>query len=214
MSIPALIASTIYSQLIFKVPPVEASLEGKTYIVTGANIGLGLEAARNLARLNASKVILAVRSVEKGEEAKASILESTWRSEDAVEVWPLCLLSTASVKEFAARVNGLERVDGVILSAAIVTETFELIEGEEKTIKTNVISNTLLSLLLLPKLRESAAKFSIEPTLTLVVSSMHEMAKFEERKEADIFAALRNAKRSKMEDRYGALSSSLHFCST
>jgi hypothetical protein len=39
-----------------------------------------------------------------------------------------------------------------------------------------------------------------------VVSSMHAMAKFEEKKEADIFAALRNAKQSKMDDRYSALS--------
>jgi retinol dehydrogenase 12 len=143
MSLPAMIASTIYSQLIFKVPLVETSLKGKTYIVTGANIGLGLEAARNLVRLEASKVILAVRSVEKGEGAKASILESTWGSDDTIEVWPLSLLSTASVKEFAARVNGLERVDGVILNAAVMTEKFELFEGEETTIKTNVISNTL-----------------------------------------------------------------------
>lgn len=47
----------LYNQL-FKIPayPV-ASFVGQTVIVTGSNVGLGLEAARHFVRLDAAKVI-------------------------------------------------------------------------------------------------------------------------------------------------------------
>lgn len=51
----------------------------QTVIVTGANVGLGLEAARHFARLDAQKVIVAVRSRGKREAAAKSIHESTGR---------------------------------------------------------------------------------------------------------------------------------------
>jgi FlaA1/EpsC-like NDP-sugar epimerase len=56
-------------QLELPMPPVvTADLTGKTVVVTGANIGLGFEAAKHLARMNPKKLIIAVRSKEKGEE--------------------------------------------------------------------------------------------------------------------------------------------------
>lgn len=48
-------------------------LSGKTIIATGSNVGLGKEAVKNLVRLNAEKVIIALRSIAKGEAAKAVI---------------------------------------------------------------------------------------------------------------------------------------------
>lgn len=58
-------------------------------------MGLGLEAARHFTRLNAERVILGVRNLEKGEAAKNSIEESTNRK-GAVEVWQLDLTSYES----------------------------------------------------------------------------------------------------------------------
>ncbi len=50
-------------------------LFGKTYLVTGASSGLGQEAARMLASRRA-KIVMAVRSREKGEAAAAAIRQS------------------------------------------------------------------------------------------------------------------------------------------
>ncbi|THC94063.1 hypothetical protein EYZ11_006472 [Aspergillus tanneri] len=63
----------LYRQL-FVTPAVlskkEFNLTGKTAIVTGSNIGLDLECARQLLDLGLSKLILAVRDESKGETAQ------------------------------------------------------------------------------------------------------------------------------------------------
>jgi FlaA1/EpsC-like NDP-sugar epimerase len=60
-----IVASFFYSQLCVNLPYLNASWTGKTVTVTGATVGLGKEAARHFVRLGASKVILAVRTIEK-----------------------------------------------------------------------------------------------------------------------------------------------------
>jgi retinol dehydrogenase 12 len=153
-------------------PPCQDADALLTNEVTGANSGLGLEAARHLTRLNAQKVILAVRTTSKGESARADIEQSTGRK-SVVEVWSLDLLSYDSVKAFANKAKELPRLDAIVENAGISTRKFKLAEGQERTIMTNVISTFLLALLLLPKLRESGRKFNITPRLTFVSSEVH-----------------------------------------
>lgn len=104
-------ASFLYRQVFVHPPPLptDLSLEGQTVLITGANSGIGLEAARQCVRLNAATVILAVRTVSKGEEAKADILKSNPGSKTSVEVWPLDLESFDSVLAFGKRAQGLTR---------------------------------------------------------------------------------------------------------
>lgn len=190
----------VCSQIFVALPYPKQDLTDQTIIVTGANTGLGLEAARHFTRLNASKVILGVRSLDKGEGAKKSIEESTGRS-GVVEAWRLDLCSYESVKQFAQRAQGLQRLDVVVENAGIAPSTFAMAEDNESMVTVNVISTFLLGLLILPKLRETAAKFNVQPHLTVVSSEVHMMAKFEERKNPDLLKTLNDENTTDMGDR-------------
>jgi retinol dehydrogenase-12 len=110
----------LYSQLIYTPPYPTKKYTGRVVIITGANVGLGLETARHFVRLDAAKVILAVRNLEKGAAAKESILRSEKKTEDVVEVWKLDLSSFQSVKDFAKKAQNLKRIDILVENAGIV----------------------------------------------------------------------------------------------
>jgi retinol dehydrogenase-12 len=193
----------VRSQFLTTLPVPATSCEGQTVIVTGSNIGLGFEAAKHFARLNASKVIIACRSLEKGEAAKKVIEEET-KYKGVLEVWQLDLASYASVKEFAARANQLERLDILLENAGISTREYTLAEDNESTITVNVVSTFLLALLMLPKLKETAAKFSKQPHLVIVSSGIHLMSNLTERNDPSgrIFDTLNDKAKAQMNGRY------------
>ena len=173
---------------------------GQTIIVTGSNVGMGLEAARHFVRLDAAKVILAVRTLSKGESAKASI-ESSERRPGVVEVWELELASYASVKAFAEKAKGLERLDAVVENAGMYAFEFKMAEENEMTITVNLVSQFLLGLLLLPKLRQTSVSFNKETVLTFTGSFVHLLTKFPERKAEHIFEELARKETARISDR-------------
>ncbi|KAI0132896.1 short-chain dehydrogenase/reductase-like protein [Xylariales sp. AK1849] len=182
-------------------PYPQTDCTGKTVIVTGASGGLGLEAARHFARLNAQKVILGCRSVEKGETAKHAISTSiTDLGPDVIEVWTVDLGSFESVQEFCRRANDLPRLDYVIENAAVATSKYKQLEGYEETITVNVLSTYLMALLLLPVFRKTATRFNETPHLTIVSSDAHYFTSFPQRKEPEIFETLKGNRN--MLDRY------------
>merc|ERR1719282_1882872 len=143
-------------------------VKGGTFIVTGSNTGLGFEAAKALVRLHAAKVILAVRTVAKGEEAKSTI-ETETGVKGTAEVWELDMSKYESVIAFAQKVNDLERVDAIIENAGVALDTWTTGDkGVKTTILVNVTSTMLLAALTLNKLQESAKKFNIQPHLSIV----------------------------------------------
>ena len=71
---------------------------GRTAVVTGANGGLGLETTRALARAGA-RVVMACRSVERGERAAADVRRDVPDADLAVR--ELDLASLDSVRAFA-----------------------------------------------------------------------------------------------------------------
>lgn len=155
------------------IPYPTQSFTGQTVIVTGSNTGLGLEAARHFVRLDAARVILAVRSLKKGEEAKASI-EATTNRKNVVKVWQIDMSNYDSVKAFAVKCSSLERLDVVVANAGVLKNTYEAAEGTEITIAVNVIGTFLLVLNILPMLRKSSAKTGQISRVTITSSVLHE----------------------------------------
>ncbi|KAK3290437.1 uncharacterized protein B0H64DRAFT_427703 [Chaetomium fimeti] len=197
------------SQLRTTLPPATThTFTSQTLIVTGANSGLGLEAARHFVAQGAARVILAVRSLSAGEAAARSIAESTGR-EGVAEAWELDLARYASVEGFVGRVEReLEGgVDVVVANAGVFMVAFERQEEEEEggpgmTMVVNVIGHMLLALLLLPKMRATAVARGRAGVITFTGSFTHWMTSFPERTAADVFAELADRKTARMKDRY------------
>ncbi|AYY15741.1 SDR family NAD(P)-dependent oxidoreductase [Actinobacteria bacterium YIM 96077] len=88
--------------------------KGRVAVVTGANTGLGFEAARALAE-NGASVVLAVRDVEKGKRAAARIAGDT-------VVQELDLTSLESIRAAAAELHGPHsKIDVLINNAGVGT---------------------------------------------------------------------------------------------
>src|SRR6478752_1412305 len=126
------------------------SFAGRTVIVTGANSGLGLITARELARVGAH-VVLACRNASKGQEAAATMTGD-------VEVRSLDLQDLASIHDFA---SGVERVDVLINNAGIMAVPYAVTkDGFESQIGTNHLGHFALTNLLLPKVTDRVVTVS------------------------------------------------------
>jgi retinol dehydrogenase-12 len=80
-------------------PPVHTvDLTGQTVVVTGSNVGLGLEAAKHLARMNPAHLIMAVRTKSKGDAALAgeSIESPNSRASTLSPMISICVLTSCS----------------------------------------------------------------------------------------------------------------------
>jgi len=103
-------------------PLVSENLEGRIVIVTGANTGLGFECAMHLLRMKPAKLILAVRSIEKGQAAALRLIDETKETRpDIVDVWELDMASFVSVQAFAQRAETLPRLDIAVLNSGVCT---------------------------------------------------------------------------------------------
>jgi NAD(P)-dependent dehydrogenase (short-subunit alcohol dehydrogenase family) len=121
------------------------SLSGRTYVVTGANSGIGLAAARELARAG-GRVVLAVRDEQRGRDAAATIGGDT-------EVRRLDLANLSSVRAFADDWSG--DIDVLINNAGVMAvPESRTADGFEMQIGTNHLGHFALANLLLPHVRD------------------------------------------------------------
>ncbi|KAF8961516.1 NAD(P)-binding protein [Flammula alnicola] len=153
---------------------VHVDLQGKTVIVTGANNGIGFEAAKHFACMNPGKLILACRSKERGEVALTKLREETGCK--TAELWILDLAQFSSVKSFAERFNSEGgRLDILVENAAILPPNkYEpTTDGWEPTFQVNNLSTSLLALLLLPRLVETSQQHQTTSRLVVVSSDAH-----------------------------------------
>ncbi|CRG90497.1 U3 small nucleolar ribonucleoprotein protein IMP3 [Talaromyces islandicus] len=147
----------LYSQLFVTPHFPRHSFKDQIVIVTGSNVGLGLEAARQFYRLNCTRLVLAVRTTANGQLAKEDNVKSVKHRADAdtIEIWPLDLSSTASTLAFTERVKTeLRRIDILVENAGINSKFWTLSEGFEQAVQVNVLNTFLLALSLLPKLNK------------------------------------------------------------
>ncbi|KAI2610573.1 retinol dehydrogenase 12 [Hypoxylon sp. NC1633] len=158
-------------QLFEKPTLSQKDLKGKTAVVTGANTGIGFECASQLLDLGIIKLIITVRDEAKGQAARTKLLSGRSVSDRTVEVWQLDLQSYESITAFVERARGTARWDMVVLIAAISKQSFELTPstGHEETIQVNVISTALLTILLLPILKNKTS--TDNPSRLVIVSS-------------------------------------------
>jgi NAD(P)-dependent dehydrogenase (short-subunit alcohol dehydrogenase family) len=133
-------------------------LAGKTIVITGANSGIGLEAARAFAE-HGAHVVLAVRDESKGRAAAATVAGST-------DVRPLDLADLDSIRQFAARWRG--EIHTLVNNAGVLVPPFGLTKnGFELQFGINHLGHFALTNLLLPH---------ITGRVVTVASSQHRTA--------------------------------------
>lgn len=130
-------------------------MNDSVYIVTGGNAGLGLECAKALARLPQVTVIIASRSLARGQ---AAVDELKSQGGDAVAV-ELDLASLASVRKCSGEILKLRPtgLTGLVCNAGIqeIGAPSRTQEGFESTFGVNHLAHFLLAQLLLPGFAEN-----------------------------------------------------------
>ncbi|XP_069705773.1 retinol dehydrogenase 12-like isoform X1 [Periplaneta americana] len=145
----------------------KSMLNGKVFIVTGANSGIGKETVRELARRKA-RVVMACRDLDKTKQ----VIEDIRREISSGELIPMLLdlASLESVKRFATEVlKDFPKINVLINNAGVsvpVSERRKTEDGYEINFGVNHLGHFLLTYLLLPRLKESS------PSRIVIVSSM------------------------------------------
>ncbi len=137
-----------------QVPPQQ----GRRFVITGANGGIGLQAARILGSRGA-EIVMACRSVEKAEAAARTV---PGHDRGRVEVRQVDVSDLASVRAFAAGLAEDDRpVDVLVNNAGVLGVPHALsAEGVEMHLATNYLGPFLLTHLLLPRLTDRVVTVS------------------------------------------------------
>ena len=144
---------------------------GRTALVTGANGGLGMETARELARKGAH-VVMAARDQEKAAAAEADIRSEL--PDASLEIVPLDLGSLASVREAAEKVLAThERIDLLINNAGLMAQPErETADGFEMQLGVNHLGHWVLTAKLMPALLSAPGA-----RVVTVTSTAHHMGR-------------------------------------
>ena len=149
------------------------ALPGRTFVVTGANSGLGLEATRLLAA-HGAHVVMTARDRIKGEAAAARIGQDVPGA--SLELRTLDLADLDSVRVFAKELDddGVE-VDVLINNAGVMmTPQLRTKQGFELQFGTNHLGHFALTGLLLEKLATRS-----DPRVVTVSSTLHKQGRID-----------------------------------
>ncbi|MGI9577916.1 MAG: SDR family NAD(P)-dependent oxidoreductase [Microthrixaceae bacterium] len=142
------------------------SLDGTTYLITGANSGTGFEAARTFLSKGA-RVVMLNRGVERSNAAIAKLQEE-YGSDVDVSFVRLDLADLSSVRQAAAEVlEQVPQIDALICNGAIAqvpTQQFT-VDGFESMLGTNHYGHFLLSGLLVERIEASNGRIVVVASL-------------------------------------------------
>lgn len=129
-----------------------APAAGRTFLVTGANTGIGRAAAEALAKMG-GEVFLACRS----EDKTRPVLDAIRADGGSAHFLPLDLADLSSVREAARTFLARDQPLHVLVNnAGLAGARGATRDGFELAFGTNHLGHFLLTTLLLPRLRESA----------------------------------------------------------
>lgn len=160
--------------------PSDLSFSGKTALVTGANVGIGLATCLHLLQHNLSTLLITVRSSAKGVATKTHLLSDpvveALPRQPTIYVYEAEFSDPKSVQALAEKVGadlGDRRLDYAVLNAGLVLWEVERSKatGNELMFQVNFASTSLLGLLLLPFLTRSSTSSTDPARLTFVGSS-------------------------------------------
>jgi len=137
-----------------------AEQTGRTFVITGANSGIGLEAARDLVG-RGGHVVLAVRDLAAGEKARAAI---TAKAKGSAEIRHLDLADLDSVALFAKELTAQLDTDNRMLNALVCNAgvmggpLLFTSQGFERQVGTNHLGHAALVSALWPALHSAGGR--------------------------------------------------------
>ncbi|HEY5949365.1 MAG TPA: SDR family oxidoreductase [Kofleriaceae bacterium] len=147
-----------------------SDLAGKTFVITGANTGIGRITARELAKRGAH-VILACRSADKTQPVIDELKRET--GNDKIDFVALDLADLASVRRCAEELLARNiPIHGLINNAGLAGSRGTTKDGFELTFGTNHLGHYLLTRLLLDRIKQSGPARIVN-----VASASHYQAK-------------------------------------
>lgn len=167
-------------------------LDGRTCLITGANSGIGKEAALALAKMNAN-LVMVCRKKEKGEDARKDIVRKT--GNDSVDLLLCDLSSLAEVRRLAGEVRErYGKLHVLVNNAGLFSLMGRTADGFETTFEVDYLSPFLLTNLLLEPLKEGAPSRIVNVASTAHFGGHIDLEAIERRETPSGWAAYSNSK--------------------
>jgi NAD(P)-dependent dehydrogenase (short-subunit alcohol dehydrogenase family) len=144
-------------------PDLLPDLSGKTYVITGANSGIGFDAAKYLGNAGAD-IVMVCRSPEKAELAQKDLAAQIKGKVDLIQ---MDLSDLSSVRKAAAEIRKrYTKIDGLINNAGIMqTPQIKTVDGFDLQMASNHLGHFLWTGLLLDLVEASEGRIVVVSSL-------------------------------------------------